>query len=117
MAGPMTRSLAGDTDQARYGAYMTREQHPVFGSLDEALAGLELGGADDLAEALSDVVDPYGISGIELDLWENDGGILVLNGHWTTNVPWPSSFEDLVQCTAELYRQATGAMVEAYWEQ
>lgn len=90
---------------------------PVFGSLEEAVAGLGMRGADELAEALSDVVDPYEISGVELELWEEGGGILVLNGHWTTDVPWPSSFDDLVRHTARLYRQALGAMVESYWEE
>ncbi len=101
---------------AGYGAYVAQEP-PVFGSLEEAIAGLGMGGADDLADALSGVVDPYEISSVELELWENDGGILVLDGHWTTDVPWPSSFDDLVRHTAALYRQALGAMVESYWEE
>ena len=89
----------------------------LFDSLEAAIADLGMGGADDLAEALSGVVDPYGISGVELELLEDNGGILVLDGHWTTDVPWPSSFEDLVHHTAALYSNAIGAMVESYWEE
>jgi hypothetical protein len=89
----------------------------VFGSLEEAVAGLGIGGADDLAKVLSGVVDPYRISGLELELWGDDGGILVLDGHWTIDVPWPSSFEDLVHHTAALYRHAIGAIVESYWDE
>ena len=93
------------------------QEPPAFGSLQEAVAGLGIGGARDLAEALSSVVDPYKISGVELELWEDDGGILVLDGHWTIDVPWPSSFQDLVHHTALLYRDAIGAMVKSYWEE
>jgi len=93
------------------------QELPVFGSLGAAVAGLGMGGADDLAEVLSGVVDPYEIFGVELELWDDDGGILVLDGHWTIDVPWPSSFEDLVHHTAVLYRDAIGAMVESYWEE